>query len=125
MKNAADAQPAAGKELMRLPRGKIADRDEPFRLHALHHLAQMRVAMSPERLPFRRGQFIGGAIAPAFFEKGERTIIDDEMLLEKGGCGAEALREEAPKAFTANLIATTGEAGDGAFRMFVPRAFDA
>ena len=39
--------------------------------------------------------------------------------------GDEALREEAPKAFTANLIATTGEAGDGAFRMFVPRAFDA
>ena len=56
----------------------------------------MFVAWREQSLVLAGRQFVRGAVAAGILDKGERTIIGDEMFGEKFVGGAESLREQSP-----------------------------
>ena len=68
---------------LRAPDSKVSDANHPFRLQNLQDAQQMGIARFKERAPFRRRQFVGRAVAAAFFAKGQRTIVRHEMFRKK------------------------------------------
>src|ERR1043166_4634928 len=81
----------------------------------------MFIANVKQRVSFRRGQLVRGSVASAIFKKGQRTVINHDVLVEKTLWGAEAFREKAPQTLAADLGAWTGETSYRARRMFAAR----
>ena len=93
MENLADLRGQIRESFARALRREVADANEPLRFENTTDFAEMIVTNRKERGALGRREFIGCAIAAAFFEKGERAIIHDEMIAEEFFRSAEALRE--------------------------------
>ena len=83
--------------------GEPTDSDNPLRPQNVEHLQQMVVAEFIKRCTFIRGELIRCSIPSRLFEKGQRTVIDDKVLLEESTSLAELLCKKAPETLSADL----------------------
>lgn len=105
-------------------RREIADADNPVRRQNANDFPEVIVAPRKERVALTRWEFVRRPIASAFFEKGERAIVHDQMFLEEFlGC-PETFREQPPESLAADFAAMTIETSDESFGMFARRAID-
>jgi hypothetical protein len=81
----------------------------------------MLVTSGKERGAFARRQLVRRTITPAAFEKGERTIVKNEVLVEELIRYPKARGEQAPESIAANLIAITLKARYPSLRVLVRR----
>src|SRR6267142_1634480 len=84
----------------------------------------MFVAYLEQRLPLVGSQFVGRAIAASVLEKGQRTVVENQVFREKGFCAAEALRKKPPETLAAHFRARTSKPAHNSFWMFLPRFDD-
>jgi len=84
----------------------------------------MSVASGIDRPGFFGREFIGRPVSAGFLHEGERAIIDDQVIFEKGFGSLKGVFKKAPKAFSADFAALACEAFHLTFRMFVGRFSD-
>ncbi len=96
MQNPPEFGDPLGKYLLRAFEGKIPDGDQPFGLDDRDDGAEMLIAGGQQPGPFGTRQFVGCAIAAGALDKGERTIVHDEVLGKEPLGGAESCAEQFP-----------------------------
>src|SRR6266404_3793676 len=84
----------------------------------------MFVARDEKFLALARRKFVRRAIAPAFLNECERTIIYDDVFAEKILRAAKSIREQSPQSFAADLAPVTIEAENRSFRILAFRFID-
>jgi hypothetical protein len=78
----------------------------------------MGVTNLKQRMPFRRWQFVGRAVAAAAFAKSQRTIVRHKMFREKIFRRPKPLGEEAPETPPADFRAETVKTLNEPFGVF-------
>ena len=96
---------------------KVSHANQPFRLQRHHDFAQMFIAGSEERFPFRRWKFVWCAIATALFHERERAIVQDKVRREKFLGRSESIGEKFPKPLTTDFRARAIKTMDWSLRM--------
>src|SRR4029079_18351530 len=102
--------------------GKAADTDPLLGAQQRHHLAQSGVAGGEQSLALFGRQPIGSAVLAALLQECERTVVDDEELLEEALRRPKALLGPAPQARAAHLAPLAGKPVHGAAGMLRLRA---
>ena len=99
--------------------GESADAYDHLRSQMLDGTPQGAVADLEQRPSFIRRQLVGGAVATALLEEGQRTVVGDEETGEESRWSAEHLARPSPQPGAADLGAGAGEAHDLPFRVLV------
>jgi len=100
--------------------GESADAYDHLRPQMLDGTPQGAVADLEQRPSFIRRQLVGGAVATAFLEEGQWTVVGDEETGEESCWSAEHLSRPSPQPRAADLGAGAGEALDRPFRVLMP-----
>ena len=123
MKDLTDVS-GVGQRLARTRGSKFANADDPLGPKKPNDLTQMTIADLINRRAFRARKLIRGAVAAALLQECERTIIGDEMFLEKFLGRSIPFREQPPQASTADLSAMTIEAEHRPLNMLMRRTMN-
>ncbi len=119
MQDAADGDVDTVKRSPGSALGESADAYDHLRSQMLDGAPQGAVADLEQRPSFIRRQFVGGAVATAFLEEGQWTVVGDEETGKKTLRSAEHLLCPSPQPGTADLGTGAGETLHRPFRVLV------
>ena len=88
---------------------EAADPEDERRRHVSGDLPQGAVAGGEQGIALGRGQLVGGAVAAALLEEGERAVVPDEEAVEEAVRAAEAVPRPPPETASADLAAPAVE----------------